>query len=45
MWQKASVGVPSKLACSPEAYNQKLFPNIYTCLSSPDDNPSEYSSN
>ena len=32
MWQKASVGVSSKLASSLEASNQKLFPNIYTCL-------------
>ena len=32
MWQKASVGVPSKLVNSLEACNQKLFPNIYTCL-------------
>ena len=32
MWQKASVGVPSKFASSLEGCNQKLFPNIYTCL-------------
>ena len=29
---KASVNVPSKLANSLEACNQKLFPNTYTCL-------------
>ena len=32
MWKKASAGVPSKLVSSLEACNQKLFPNIYTCL-------------
>ena len=32
MWQKASVRAPSKLASSLEICNQKLFPNIYTCL-------------
>ena len=32
MWQKAIVDVPRKLAGSLEACNQKLFPNIYTCL-------------
>ena len=35
MWQNASVGVPSKLASSLKACNQKLFPNIFTCLHLP----------
>ena len=45
LWQKASVGVPTNLASSLEAADQKLFPNIYACLHLLYDNPSEYSSN
>ena len=45
MWQKASVSVPSKLASSLEACNQKCISKHLHMPSSLDDNPSEYSSN